>query len=102
MGLGKTVQTIALFCHLMESKGNPGPFMVTVPLSTLSNWANEFARWAPNLVVVQYKGTPSQRRDIYRQKMAGSAGKLTLSAAAAGTVRYNVLLTTYVLVFHVE
>ena len=38
MGLGKTIQTIALFCYLMETKKNYGPFMVVVPLTTLSNW----------------------------------------------------------------
>ena len=56
MGLGKTVQTIGLFAHLIEAKRNAGPFMVTVPLSTMSNWANEFARWTPGIRVVQFKG----------------------------------------------
>lgn len=50
------MQTVSLIAYLMEVKGNKGPFMVTVPLSTLSNWANEFTRWAPSIVVVQYKG----------------------------------------------
>ena len=43
MTQGKTVQTIALIAHLMEKKGVAGPYMITVPLSTMSNWANEFA-----------------------------------------------------------
>jgi SNF2 family DNA or RNA helicase len=38
MGLGKTIQTIALFCYLMETKKNNGPYMIVVPLTTLSNW----------------------------------------------------------------
>ncbi len=42
MGLGKTIQTISLFCYLMEKKQCPGPFLVVVPLTTLSNWRNEF------------------------------------------------------------
>jgi hypothetical protein len=41
---GKTIQTVALIAFLMEVKNNKGPFMITVPLSTMSNWANEFAR----------------------------------------------------------
>lgn len=40
---GKTVQTIALIAYLMEVKKVAGPYMITVPLSTMSNWANEFA-----------------------------------------------------------
>lgn len=38
MGLGKTIQTIALFCYLIENKKTNGPFLVIVPLSTMSNW----------------------------------------------------------------
>lgn len=36
MGLGKTIQTIALVAYLMESKGNNGPFLIIVPLSSVS------------------------------------------------------------------
>lgn len=50
MGLGKTIQTIALLTYLMEFKNNRGPFLVVVPLSTLSNWVNECCRWAPDMV----------------------------------------------------
>ena len=35
---GKTIQTISLIAYLMEMKDNPGPYLVIVPLSTLSNW----------------------------------------------------------------
>ena len=41
MGLGKTVQSIALLAHL-RGMGVAGPFLVVGPLSTLQNWANEF------------------------------------------------------------
>ncbi|CAM9437664.1 unnamed protein product, partial [Scytosiphon promiscuus] len=81
MGLGKTIQTIALLSYLMEVKHNNGPFLVVVPLSTLSNWVNEFSKWAPSALVVTYKGTPATRKDIQREEM--------------GSGQYNVLLTTY-------
>ena len=42
---GKTIQTIALLSYLMEVKHNNGPFLIVVPLSTLSNWVNEFNKW---------------------------------------------------------
>lgn len=54
---------------------------MVVPLSTLSNWVNEFSKWAPSALVVTYKGTPATRRDIQREEM--------------GSGQYNVLLTTY-------
>ncbi|CAF3430093.1 unnamed protein product [Rotaria socialis] len=80
MGLGKTIQTIALIVHLIDSKNNPGPSLIIVPLSTLSNWAAEFLRWAPDVVVIQYKGLPNVRKTL---------------GQTIRTNRFNVLLTTY-------
>lgn len=54
MGLGKTIQTIALLTYLVEFKRNGGPFLVVVPLSTLSNWTRELDKWAPSLTRVVY------------------------------------------------
>ena len=52
MGLGKTIQTIALLAYLMEFKHNNGPFLIVVPLSTMSNWVNELSKWAPDMIKV--------------------------------------------------
>lgn len=43
MGLGKTIQTIGFLAHL-KGNGLHGPYLVVAPLSTLSNWVNEFSR----------------------------------------------------------
>ena len=48
---GKTIQTIALIAYLIESKQQRGPFLVIVPLATLSNWQLEFSRWCPDAAV---------------------------------------------------
>lgn len=64
MGLGKTIQTISLFTYLVEVKKLQGPFLVVIPLSTMSNWVMEFEKWAPSLQVVSYKGTPGVRKDL--------------------------------------
>lgn len=65
----------------MEFKNNLGPFLVIVPLSTLSNWSNEFAKWCPSAHVVCYKGIPAVRRELYRDQVKNG--------------HFNVLLTTY-------
>jgi ATP-dependent helicase STH1/SNF2 len=78
---GKTIQAIALIGYMMEFKQNLGPFLVIVPLSTLSNWQNEFAKWCPAARTVCYKGTPVQRREIYKDQVRAG--------------HFNVLLTTY-------
>ncbi|XP_047102247.1 ATP-dependent helicase brm isoform X2 [Schistocerca piceifrons] len=80
MGLGKTIQTIALITYLMERKKVNGPFLIIVPLSTLSNWVLEFEKWAPSVIVVAYKGSPAMRRQIQSQMRS---------------TKFNVLLTTY-------
>ncbi|XP_065203115.1 ATP-dependent helicase brm-like isoform X2 [Planococcus citri] len=80
MGLGKTIQTIALITYLMEKKNVNGPFLIIVPLSTLSNWALEFEKWASSVCVVAYKGSPVARRMLQAQMKAA---------------KFNVLLTTY-------
>ncbi|XP_045509584.1 ATP-dependent helicase brm-like isoform X1 [Colias croceus] len=80
MGLGKTIQTIALVTYLMEKKKVNGPFLIIVPLSTLSNWVLEFEKWAPTVQVVSYKGSPQSRRLVQTQMRSA---------------KFNVLLTTY-------
>ena len=61
MGLGKTIQTISLFAYLIGNKGNEGPFLIVVPLVTIQNWVTEFAKWAPSLRVITYKGKKNER-----------------------------------------
>lgn len=80
MGLGKTIQTIGLITHLMEKKRINGPFLIIVPLSTISNWMMEFDKWAPSVVKIAYKGSPNMRR--FSQPLLKSG-------------KFNVLLTTY-------
>ncbi|XP_022650528.1 probable global transcription activator SNF2L2 [Varroa jacobsoni] len=80
MGLGKTIQTISMITYLMEKKKVNGPYLVIVPLSTLSNWILEFDRWAPSVVKVAYKGSPNLRRSLQSQLRNS---------------KFNVLLTTY-------
>ncbi|KXT15769.1 hypothetical protein AC579_1548 [Pseudocercospora musae] len=80
MGLGKTIQTISLITYLIEKKRQPGPYLVIVPLSTLTNWNSEFERWAPSVQRIVYKGPPNQRKQHQQQIRYG---------------QFQVLLTTY-------
>ncbi|KAJ1727639.1 ATP-dependent DNA helicase Snf21, partial [Coemansia biformis] len=67
MGLGKTIQTISLVTYLIERKQQSGPFLIAVPLSTITNWLLEFEKWAPTVRVIGYKGNPAQRRGLQQQ-----------------------------------
>jgi len=63
MGLGKTVQTV-VFLALLKHLGEEGPHLVIVPASVLSNWENEFARFAPDVNVMRYHGSAAERLDL--------------------------------------
>lgn len=80
MGLGKTIQTISLITYLIERKKQNGPFLVIVPLSTLTNWTLEFEKWAPSIAKIVYKGPPNTRKNQQQQIRYGN---------------FQVLLTTY-------
>lgn len=79
-GLGKTIQTISLITFLIESKRQRGPYLVIVPLSTMTNWSGEFAKWAPAVKMISYKGNPTQRKMLQGELRMG---------------QFQVLLTTY-------
>ncbi|RPB11738.1 hypothetical protein P167DRAFT_488859 [Morchella conica CCBAS932] len=69
MGLGKTLQTISFLAFLKE-KGTNGPFLVVAPVSTLGNWVDEIERFAPEMPVLMYHGTPVEREEMRRTRMA--------------------------------
>lgn len=68
MGLGKTVQAISLIAFFKENNIS-GPFLISAPLSTVSNWVDEFARWTPGIKTVLYHGTKNERAAIRRNMM---------------------------------
>ena len=69
MGLGKTIQTIAwiLLCR-NESVSTPRtldpsappPFLIVAPLTLVSNWRHEFAKFAPGLQIYVHQGEGRQ------------------------------------------
>ncbi|KAI5301502.1 hypothetical protein KEM56_001654 [Ascosphaera pollenicola] len=68
MGLGKTVQAISLIAFFKENKIS-GPFLIASPLSTVSNWVDEFARWTPDIKTVLYHGSKEERAELRRKRM---------------------------------
>ncbi|KAF9244978.1 P-loop containing nucleoside triphosphate hydrolase protein [Melanogaster broomeanus] len=62
-----------------------GPFLVIVPLSTITAWQSQFATWAPELNVITYIGTAAAR-EVIRTYEFGLSNK---------RLKMNVLLSTY-------
>lgn len=46
----------------------------------MTNWSGEFAKWAPSVKMIAYKGNPAQRRALQAELRMG---------------QFQVLLTTY-------
>ena len=87
MGLGKTLQSISVLVYMMEYANDTGPHLIVVPKSTLSNWMNEIARWAPSLNAIKFHGDKQVREEIIQNE---------LEPATVDEMRkWNVVVTTY-------
>jgi SNF2 family DNA or RNA helicase len=75
MGLGKSIQTLALIAHDDQS----GPTLLVCPMSLVGNWQREAARFTPDLRVHVHHGS---------DRLTGA----DLAAAVAGA---DLVLTTY-------
>lgn len=60
----KTMQSISILVYMLEFKQDTGPHLIIVPKSTLSNWMNELARWAPKIKPVKFHGNKQERQDL--------------------------------------
>lgn len=87
MGLGKTVQTVAFLSWLVYARKQNGPFLVVVPLSTISAWQETLELWAPDLNVIVYNGNDDSRKMIrhYEFYIKNNPKR----------IKFNILLTTY-------
>ena len=65
------------------------PHLIVVPASVLSNWLNEFAKFAPDMVVVKYHGSLTEREEIQEHLRKFLPGKVVKKP------RLDVVLTTF-------
>jgi SNF2 family DNA or RNA helicase len=63
MGLGKTAQTLSLLVTEREDDKSPAPTLLICPMSLVSNWQKEAAKFAPGLRVYVHHGGTRQRAD---------------------------------------
>ncbi|KAL6702600.1 ATP-dependent DNA helicase Hrp3 [Coniothyrium glycines] len=87
MGLGKTVQTVSFINWLRHDRGQDGPFICVVPLSTMPAWADTFNNWTPDVNYVIYTGREDARSTIRDKEL--------LIDGNPRRIKFNVLLTTY-------
>ncbi len=75
MGLGKSLQLIALMLNRYNSAKDEGvqalPSLIACPASLILNWKNEFAKFAPSLPVRVVAGSAAERRALISGIAAG-------------------------------
>ncbi|MDO5066990.1 MAG: DEAD/DEAH box helicase [Propionibacteriaceae bacterium] len=73
MGLGKTLQSIALF-EQARGRGelDARPVLVVAPASVVGTWADEAARFAPELKVVTIAATRTRRGSTLAEEIRGA------------------------------
>ncbi|CAH2242042.1 jg25818, partial [Pararge aegeria aegeria] len=100
MGLGKTIQTVTFLYSLFKEGHCKGPFLVSVPLSTIINWEREFELWAPDLYCITYVGDKDSRAVIRENELTfdDGANRGGRPSKIKSQVKFNVLLTSYELV----
>ena len=83
MGLGKTAQTLSL---LLAERSDPAvavaPTLLICPMSLVSNWQKEAARFAPSLRVHVHHGGARKRDDDFRSAAASSDVVITTYGTA--------------------
>ncbi|KAF5307970.1 hypothetical protein FQR65_LT06537 [Abscondita terminalis] len=101
MGLGKTIQTISFLYSLYKEGHCKGPFLLSVPLSTIINWEREFELWAPDFYCITYVGDKDSRAVIRENELTFEEGAVRgnrVCKLRASSIKFNVLLTSYELV----
>ena len=77
MGLGKTIQVLALLQRRRSRRQAKGPSLAVVPRSLVFNWIQEAAKFTPRLRVLDYTG-PNRH-----------------AAPRASSASYDLIITTY-------
>src|SRR3712207_5697679 len=73
MGLGKTLQTLALLCQAHEAgELDAAPVLVVAPTSVVSTWTREAARFVPGLRVATVDETERRSGTALRDRVAGA------------------------------
>ncbi|KIM89720.1 hypothetical protein PILCRDRAFT_812522 [Piloderma croceum F 1598] len=83
MGLGKTLQTLSLLAYIKENtKGRQDPHLIVCPLSVLSSWLGESARWVPSFRTLRFHGQQSERERLKNE-------------IRLGNIQFDICITTY-------
>ncbi|EDW95334.1 chromodomain-helicase-DNA-binding protein 3 [Drosophila yakuba] len=98
MGLGKTIQTVVFLYSLFKEGHCRGPFLISVPLSTVANWERELELWAPEFYCITYVGGKTSRAVIRKNELSCKEVTTKTMRAKQTEYKFNVMLTSYELI----
>ncbi|WP_119729147.1 DEAD/DEAH box helicase [Thermomonospora amylolytica] len=87
MGLGKTVQTLALLALERADGAQVAPTLLVAPMSLVGNWQREAARFTPKLRVYVHHGSGRRRGERLVEAVARADLVLTTYGTAARDAR---------------
>ena len=67
MGLGKTLQVIAVLLDYKEKNEDKKSSIVISPSSLSLNWKNEIEKFAPNMNILVIRGTYEERKNLINE-----------------------------------
>lgn len=68
MGLGKSIQVLALIKSLKEEGALEHPVLLIAPKTLLFNWELEIKKWAPDLITYTFAGPARNRKRTFLEK----------------------------------
>lgn len=90
LGLGKSLQTIALLTQLAVQNIH-GPHLIVVPSTLIYNWEQEFKKWAPFINLVVYYGTKAEREKLRSGWSYESHSSVVLTSYNVAVIDYSYL-----------
>ncbi len=67
MGLGKTIQCLALLQHRYEQGGLRSPALLICPTSVIANWEKEATRFTPELPLMVHHGPARKKGNAFKK-----------------------------------
>ena len=76
MGLGKTIQTLALMANAREH-GETRPFLIICPTSVVNNWQREAQKFTPQMDVLVHHGQDRDKGKAFTKAVTNSAAVIS-------------------------
>lgn len=96
MGLGKTLQVLVMLKLTKDSGAHPGPSLILCPKTVMGIWADEAARFVPDLKILVVDGTAEERERLIAQSPSNDVVVTSYSLYQRDFLQYGALAQPFV------